>query len=60
MIFPINFAKHVKSKQKFRIAESISLSSLHLPSGFRLTNRQIRYIASNIKLFFKKNLKTKN
>ncbi len=54
MIFPINFAKHVKLKQKFTIAEDISLSSLHLPSGFSLTNRQIKYIASNIKLYFKK------
>jgi dTDP-4-amino-4,6-dideoxygalactose transaminase len=54
MVLPINFAKHVKIKKKFKIAEDISLSSLHLPSGFRLTNKQIKYIAFNIRLFFKK------
>ena len=57
MVFPINYAKHIKTKEKFKVAEKVSLSSLHLPSGYKLRNNQIEYIAAMIKLFFKKKLK---
>ena len=53
MVLPISLAKHINTKEKFKISEKVSFSSLHLPSGYNLTNKQIKHIALVIKSYFK-------
>tara|TARA_B100001996_G_scaffold240892_2_gene186245 strand:- start:197 stop:1285 length:1089 start_codon:yes stop_codon:yes gene_type:complete len=54
MIFPINFAKYINISKKFKTAEKVSLSSMHLPSGYNIKNSQVKYISSQIKDFFQR------
>mgnify|MGYP001183143316 CR=1 FL=1 len=56
MIFPVNFAKHIKKiiKQKFNNAAFISECSIHLPSGIDLSEKKIRYICKKINSFLEK------
>jgi hypothetical protein len=56
MINPVHHAEHFINKFKktnFDYSTSISSSSLHLPSGLALKNKEIDYIINNLKSFFK-------
>ena len=56
MIPPISKALHVKKMYKnisFKVSESISKSSVHLPSSTSLTKKQIIFICGKIRLFCK-------
>jgi len=54
MVFPINFASHIHDKKRYKVAEKVSLSSLHLPSGYTLKTKEIKYICTQIRHFFNK------
>tara|TARA_B100000886_G_scaffold339535_1_gene305293 strand:- start:4214 stop:5308 length:1095 start_codon:yes stop_codon:yes gene_type:complete len=56
MIPPVNSAKHIRKiyKKKFIISQDISERSLHLPSGYQLTKKQIILISKKVNSFLKK------